>query len=94
MAQPEEHATLDLRILSSNPVEGRAYLKKNHEKWKFYFLYFKDFIYLFMRDTGRETEAEGEALHPRTLGSQLEPKADTQPLSHPGTLTDRNFINN
>ena len=49
-----------------------------------------------MRDTHREaeTKAEGEAegsyrepnvgLNPRTLGSQLEPKADAQPLSHPG----------
>ena len=48
-----------------------------------------------MRDTEREaeTQAEGEAgspwepeagLNPRTLGSQPEPKADTQLLSHPG----------
>ena len=48
-----------------------------------------------MRDTQREAEpqAEGEAgslqgarwgLHPRTLGSRPEPKADAQPLSHPG----------
>ena len=29
----------------------------------------------------RKPDAE---LHPRTLGSHLEPKADTQPLSHPG----------
>ena len=47
-----------------------------------------------MSDTG--TQAEGEAgygrssygepdagLNPRTLGSQPEPKADTEPLSHP-----------
>ena len=57
---------------------------------------FFNFIYLFMRNTQRkaETKAEGEAegsyrepnvgLNPRTLGSQLEPKADAQPLSHPG----------
>ena len=48
-----------------------------------------------MRDTKREaeTQAEGEAgprreadagFNPRTLGSPPEPKADTQPLSHPG----------
>ena len=49
-----------------------------------------------MRDTKREaeTKAEGEAgslqgepdagLDPRIPGSQPEPKADTQPLSHPG----------
>ena len=48
-----------------------------------------------MRDTGREaeTQAEGEAgsswepdvgLDPGTPGSRPEPKADAQPLSHPG----------
>ena len=48
-----------------------------------------------MKDTEREaeTQAEGEArslwradigLDPRTLGSRPEPKADAQPLSHPG----------
>ena len=45
-----------------------------------------------MRDTQREAEAEGEAgsrepdagLDPRTPGSRPEPKADAQPLSHPG----------
>ena len=50
-----------------------------------------------MRDPEREaeTQAEGEAgslqgahmgLNPRIWGSQSEPKADAQPLSHPGTL--------
>ena len=47
-----------------------------------------------MRDT--EREAEGEAgpcgelharLDPQTLGSRPEPKADAQPLSHPGVPT-------
>ena len=45
-----------------------------------------------MRDTKREAEGEagslwGEpdvGLDPRTPGSHLEPKADGQPLSHPG----------
>ena len=50
-----------------------------------------------MRDTHThreaETQAEGEAgscrephvgLNPRTPGSRPEPKADAQPLSHPG----------
>ena len=48
-----------------------------------------------MRDTETkaETQAEGEAgtreepvagLDSRILGSQLEPKADSQPLNHPG----------
>ena len=56
---------------------------------------FKDFIYLFMRDSEREaeTQAEREAgslrgpkagLHPRTPGSHPEPKTDAQALSHPG----------
>ena len=51
-----------------------------------------------MRDTHREaeTQAEGEAgslhepdagLDPRIPGSQPEPKADAQPLSHPGALS-------
>ena len=58
------------------------------------FFFFKDFIYLFMRDTerqrhrGREKQAPCRepdvGLDPRTLGSQPEPKADAQPLSHPG----------
>ena len=50
-----------------------------------------------MRDTHREaeTQAEGKAgsmqepdvgLYPRILGSRPEPKADAQPLSHPGAL--------
>ena len=52
---------------------------------------FKDFIYLFMREA--ETSAEGEAgspgepdagLNPGIPGSHPEPKADVQPLSHPG----------
>ena len=57
--------------------------------------FLSDFIYLFMRDIQREaeTQAEGEAvswgepkagLDPPTQGSHREPKADAQPLSHPG----------
>ena len=48
-----------------------------------------------MRDTQREEEAQAEAeagssrepdagLDPRTPGSHPDPKADAQPLSHPG----------
>ena len=60
-----------------------------------YFI-FKDFIYLFMRDTHRERQRRrqrekqtpcGEpdvGLDPRTLGSRPGLKADVQPLSHPG----------
>ena len=62
---------------------------------RFYLFIFKDFIYLSTRDTQTEPEiqAEGEAgsmqgarvgLDPRTPGSRPEPKADAQPLSHPG----------
>ena len=52
-----------------------------------YFL--KDFIYLCMRDTERQRQAEGEAGSPMwdlIPGSHPELKADAQPLSHPGAL--------
>ena len=44
------------------------------------FFFFKDFIYLFMRDTERETCE----LNPGTPGSRPELQANAQPLSHPG----------
>ena len=57
----------------------------------------KDFIYLFMKDTHRERQGHRQkekqapcrepdvGLNPRTpQGSRPEPKADAQPLSHPG----------
>ena len=57
-------------------------------------IFFKDFIYLFTRDTerGAETQAEGEAGSLRkpdagfdpNRGPHPEPKAATQPLSHTG----------
>ena len=59
--------------------------------------FFKDFIYLFMRDTQREAETEGEAGSPqgarcgtrsRFPGSRPELKADAQLLSHPGIPTN------
>ena len=54
------------------------------------FFFFKEFIYLFMRGTQRkaETQAEGEAgsLFPGPRASRPEPKADAQPLSHPGAM--------
>ena len=60
--------------------------------------FFNVFIYLFMRDTHREreaeTQAEGEAgsMHqepdvgfdPRSPGSRPGPKAGAKPLRHPG----------
>ena len=42
------------------------------------------FIYVFMGDTEREAETRDARLNPRTLRSQSEPKAEAQPLSHPG----------
>ena len=66
------------------------------DTWRSLF-FFKDFIYLFIRDTQRERQRcrqrEKQARHgepdarldPRVLGSWPEPKADAQPLSHPCT---------
>ena len=62
----------------------------------FLLLFFKDFIYLFMRVTkrekGRDRQKEKQApcrepnvgLDPGTSGSRPEPKAGTKLLSHPG----------
>ena len=59
--------------------------------------FFKDFIYLLMRDTERKRQRHRQrekqapckepdaGLHPRTPGSPPEPKTDAQPLSHSGT---------
>ena len=61
-----------------------------------YVLFCFNFIYLFMRDTHRERQRHRQrekqapcgkpdaGLDPGTPGSRPEPKADTQPLSHPG----------
>ena len=58
--------------------------------------FLKEFIYLFMRDRDRERQRHKQrekqdprrepdaGLDPRTPGSGPEPKADVQPLSHPG----------
>ena len=58
--------------------------------------FFKILIYLFMRDRERERQryrqrekqAPGRepnmGLDPGSRGSEPQPKADTQPLSHPG----------
>ena len=67
----------------------------NHFILRINFLFKKDFIYLFMRDTDREAETQGEekqapskdpdaGLNPGNLGSRPEPKADVQLLSHTG----------
>ena len=70
-------------------------------------LFFKDFIYLFTRDTHTqrereaETQAEGEAgscrepevgLDPGSPGSRPEPKAGAKPLSHPGCPWNTHFL--
>ena len=61
--------------------------------WQIVFVYLKDFIHLFMRDRHRQREKQAPSgepdaeLEPRTPGSQPEPKADAQPLSHPGAPT-------
>ena len=59
-------------------------------------LFFKDFIYLFMRDTEKEMHrhrqrekqpphrAANVGLDPGSPGSCPGPKAGTKPLSHPG----------
>ena len=60
--------------------------------------FFQDFVYLFMRDTEKERQRHRQrekqapcrkpdmGLDPGTPGSCPEPKADAQPLSHPGVL--------
>ena len=62
------------------------------------FIFIKDLIYLFMRDTHRERQRQRHrqrekqapcrkpdvGLDPGTPGSHPEPKANAQPLSHPG----------
>ena len=68
----------------------------------FYLFIFKDFIYLFMRDTEREgkTQAEGEAgsmqgarRGTRSRVSRIRPwaKGSTKLLSHPGCPSTGNF---
>uniref|UniRef100_A0A8C0R5J4 Solute carrier family 16 member 5 n=1 Tax=Canis lupus dingo TaxID=286419 RepID=A0A8C0R5J4_CANLU len=55
----------------------------------------KDFIYLFIHERQREaeTQTEGEAgTQSRDLGSHPEPKAEAQPLSHPGIPKIRIFV--
>ena len=49
----------------------------------FYF-FLKILSILFMRDT--ERQRHGQRKDPRILGSRPEPKADAQPLNHPGVL--------
>ena len=69
-----------------------------------WYIFFKDFIYLFMRNRGgggRDVGRGRSWLHagkpdvgvdPRTAGSCPEPKADAQLLSHPGVPPHRPFF--
>ena len=60
----------------------------------FFFYFFKDFIYLFKRDTERQRHKQREKQAPhwepdagldlRTPGLRPGPRADAQPPSHPG----------
>ena len=75
----------------------RARVGRSREGRREKIFFLKDFIYLFMRHTHREKGRDtgrgrsrlpvGEpdlGLGPGTPGSHPEPKADSQPLSHPG----------
>ena len=69
-------------------------------------LFFRDFIYLFMRDTEKERQRHRQrekqapcrepymGLDPRTPGSHPGPKADAKPLSHPGVPSNWNLNKN
>ena len=72
----------------------RVLLKPQRLQWVSFFLTFFSGFYLFIHERHRERHKQREKqapcrkpdvdLNPRTLGSQPEPKADAQPLSHPG----------
>ena len=77
--------TLNIPILPINQLEKGS--------WQLVALFFfKDFIYLFMRDTERHRKREKQTpcgepdvgLDPKAPGSRPEPKADAQLWSHPG----------
>ena len=88
-----------------DPIFGfcGSHNKLLHAGWFIFFyflLFFKDFIYLFMRDTEREgeaeTQAEGEAgsmqgarcgIRSWVSRSRPGPKAGAKPLRHPGIPT-------
>ena len=69
----------------------------NSVNYTSFFFFFFRFYFIHKRhtETDRDRQREKQApygepdvgLHPRTLGSRPEPKADAQPLSHPGTLS-------
>ena len=60
---------------------------------------FKDFLYLFMRDTEKEAEGEADSMQGARCGTRSqdlrispEPKADAQPLSHTGLPGENQFV--
>ena len=65
------------------------------------FVFFFKILFIYLRETQRERQRHRQrekqapfrepdvGLDPRTLGSQPEPKADAQPLKHPGA---RGFV--
>ena len=67
------------------------------KSWEKHYFLKNDVIYLFMRDTQREAETQANSLRGdwcKTLSQdrlQSEPKADAQPLSHPGA-PDKAFL--
>ena len=86
-----------------NYIKWIFLLKKVKKKWKFtsyYFLKILLFIHQRHRERQRQRQREKQApcrepdvgLDPRTSGSWPEPKADAQPLSHPG-LPHKLFLN-
>ena len=82
------------RVCSDFPILFLTYLFDLF----FFFLRF----YLFMRDTERQRHRQRKkqapcekpdvGLDPRTPGSWPEPKADAQPLSHPGSPRVKSFF--
>ena len=84
-------------IIESPPCHLSLYLQFLSVLCEYKSLFLKkDFIYLFTRYTGKERQGHRQrkkqapgrepdaGLDPRTPGTCPEPKADTQPLRHPG----------
>ena len=70
-------------------------LEYNKVHLLYFILFFKNILFTDSWETQREREAERDAGSPMwdsILGSHPEPKADAQPLSHPGILYGRIWI--
>ena len=85
------------RLIGLTSEFVKLLLRQHPEKWNLLFptsmIFFKDFIYLFMKDTEGERQRHRQrapcrnpdvGLDPGTPGSRPEPKADAKPLGHPG----------